>query len=404
MKILHTSDWHLGHQLYEYDRIDEHRSFLQQLTRVMAEEQPDAMVVCGDVFDRVAPSAEARQLYVKALLALRDQCPDVQIIVMAGNHDGKAALEVEGMLWDRLQVKVVGQVERLEDGSVNFDRHIVEVHDNTGHAAGFIIAVPHIYEHGYPQLGEAQTKEERQRAFFQRLLDETARRNPDGLPVVLTAHLSLTGSNFAGHIFAQSVGNIETVDQATLGRGYDYLALGHIHNAKTFTGEGPVARYCGTPLAISFDETGHHGVTIVTLNPGEQPGIREVDIRNPRPLLTIPDKPLPFEEALRELAGFPADKPAYIRLNVLYDAPLPYNYVEQILQTLQAKQARYCCVKTSLVKKKENAEEESLVVNADNMPDPLTLADFFYLKKFKVTLADQQREMLEEVVNQCREA
>lgn len=405
MIILHTSDWHLGHSLYEYDRYEEQRSFLDQLSGIAVAERPDALVVCGDVFDRVTPSAEARSLYVEALLDLRDKCPDMQIVVTAGNHDGKSALEVEGLLWERLHVKVVGQVERRDDGSVNLDRHIVEVRDAGRQLLGFVVAVPHIYEYGYPQMKEGQTKEERQQSFFQSLLDETARRNPGGLPVVLTAHLSLSGSNFAGHSFADSIGNIETVDQKLLGQGYDYLALGHIHNAKTFEGQGPVARYCGTPLAVSFDEQGRHGVSLVTLAAGQGPVIREIPIHNPKPLLTIPSEPALFPDALRELREFPDSSPAYVRLNVLQDGPLPFNYVEQIQQCLEGKLVKYCCVKTSLmVQKKPRGGEARQPVDADNMPDPLTLADLFYQKKFHLPLSDEQRDLLQEAIKSLAES
>jgi exonuclease SbcD len=406
MKILHTSDWHLGHVLYEYDRTHEHRSFLDQLVAIAEQERPDALIVCGDVFDRVVPSVEARQLYVNTLLSLRDRCPDMRIVITAGNHDGKSAIEVESLIWDRLNVKVIGQVERLDDGSINADRHIVEIKDCEGHPTGFIIAVPHVYEYSYPQIGEAQTKEERQKAFFQLLLDETARRNPDGLPVVLTAHLSLTGGNFAGHSFAESLGNIETVDQEQLGNGYDYLALGHIHNAKTFTGGAAMARYCGTPIAVSFDEQGSHGVSLVTIEHNADPMVEEIAIHNPRPLLTLPAKPAPFEEALSELEEMPADTHAYIRLHVLLNGPLPPNYVERITQTLKGKQARYCCVKTVLPTISSADEDEPIAdtFDADNMPEPIELASHFFRKKFNVPPDEEMLQMLKEAIVRSNQA
>ncbi len=400
MKILHTSDWHLGQVLYEYDRTEEQRDFLEQLVSIAEQEHPDAMVLCGDVFDKVSPSTEARQLYVKALLKLHDHCPNMQIVVTAGNHDGKSALEVEALLWDRLQVRVVGQVFRHENGEINIERHIVEVFNDASKRIGYIIAVPHIYENYYPQTDDSQTKEERQKAFFQLLLDAVAARNTDNLPVVLTAHLSLAGSNFAGHQFADSIGTIEVVDQSQLGTGYDYLALGHIHNAKTFTGSGPVARYCGTPLPVAFDEQGKHSVSIVNLMPGTEVSIREVPVHNIRPLLTIPPKPIPFEEALLELSQLPDNTEAYIRLNVLQNGPLPPNHIERILQVLEVKRARYCTVKTSKPSQNQltDAPWAAGMVNADNMPTPRELASYFYDKKYGVPLDDELLNMLDEAI------
>lgn len=405
MKILHTSDWHLGHVLYEHERTEEQQDFLRQLQNIVGEQHPDALVVCGDVFDRVAAPISARDMYVRALLDMHDACPDMQIVVTAGNHDGKSNLDVEGLLWERLRVKVVGQPDFDADGQLDFDRHIVEVRDAQDSLQGFVIVVPHIYEYSYPQIGDAQTKEERQQQFFQALLDRTAQRNPDGLPVVLTAHLTMTGSNLAGHTFADSIGGVDTVDQAQLGNGYDYLAMGHIHNAKTFTGNGPMARYCGTPLAISFDETGNHGVSMVTLEKDQVPVVEEIAIRNIKPLLTIPAKPALFEDALEELRNLPNSTKAYIRLNVLLDGPMPANYVEQILQVLEPKNAQYCCVKTSLPKEGKNDEGEKVIeaVNADNMPEPQDLADFFYQKKYNVQMDPELVDLLGQAIKAVKE-
>lgn len=405
MKILHTSDWHLGHVLYEHERTEEQQDFLRQLQNIVKEQRPDALLVCGDVFDRVTATVSARDMYVRALLDMHDACPDMQIVVTAGNHDGKSNLEVESLLWERLHVKVVGQPDFDADGQLDLDRHIVEVRDAQDSLLGFVIAVPHIYEYSYPQIGDAQTKEERQQQFFQALLDRTAQRNPDGLPVVLTAHLTMTGSNLAGHTFADSIGGVDTVDQAQLGNGYDYLAMGHIHNAKTFTGNGPMARYCGTPLAISFDETGNHGVSMVTLEKDQAPVVEEIAIRNIKPLLTIPAKPALFEDALEELRSLPNSTTAYIRLNVLLNGPMPANYVEQILQVLESKKAQYCCVKISMPKDDQNADGEKVMeaVNADNMPEPQDLADFFYQKKYNVPMDPELMELLGQAIKAVKE-
>lgn len=401
MKILHTSDWHLGHTLYDHGRMAEHEDFLRQLKTVVGEQQPDALLVCGDVFDRVAAPVAARELYVRALLDMHDICPAMQIIVTAGNHDGKSALETEGLIWGRLHVKVIGQVEFDDDGQVNFDRHIVEIRDAQGCLLGFVAAVPHIYEYGYPQMGDAEDRNDRQKLFFQTLLDKVAERNPDKLPVVLSAHLAMAGGNFAGHTFSDSIGGIETVKQEQLGTGgYDYLALGHIHSPQTLPGSKPVARYCGTPIAISFDETGHHGVTMVTLEKGVPPVIEEIEIRNPKPLLTLPGKPALFEDALQELREFPDTESAYIRLNVLLDGPLPPNHIEQILQILDRKKAEYCCVVTSLPSREEKSGGNVDVkpVDADNMPEPGELADRFFQKKYNVSMDADLAELLRKAI------
>lgn len=400
MKILHTSDWHLGHILYEHERNEEMQSFLKQLQNIIAEQHPDALVVCGDIFDRTTAPISARDMYVRALLNIHDANPTMQIVVAAGNHDGKSSLEVESLLWSRLNIKIIGQIERDPDGAVDYQRHIVPVNDAQGHPCGFIIAVPHIYEYSYPQTDNTETKEERQQAFFQKLLDETAAQNPHNLPVVLTAHLTMTGGNFAGHNFNDNIGGIDTVDQQQLGQGYDYLALGHIHNAQTITYHGQVARYCGTPIAVSFDEQGKHSISMVQLQGGVKPIIEEIEIHNPKPLLTIPAKPKLFNDAIHELAELPNHQKAYIRLNVLLDGPLPTNYITQILDTLDEKEAQYCCVKTSLPEqtKELNAEATEQYYTAETMPSAQDLANIFYQKMYHSPLNDELTQLLEEAI------
>ena len=122
MKILHTSDWHLGHTLHDHDREEEQRDFLHQLVTIIDRERPDAMVVCGDIFDRPQPPLWARELYTETLLKIHDSYPAIQMVITAGNHDSKSSLQLEGKVWERLNIRVVGQVERNADGAMRIPR------------------------------------------------------------------------------------------------------------------------------------------------------------------------------------------------------------------------------------------------------------------------------------------
>lgn len=171
MKILHTSDWHLGHTLYNYDRSREQQAFLKQLTRIVAEEMPDAMVVSGDIYHYSTPSASTQKMYTDGMLEIHRACPEMTIVVTAGNHDSSSKLEIDSSLWNHFGVKVVGNIERNQE-EVNLEKHIVEVRNDRGILKGYIIAIPHVYPQNFPILDTETPREERQARFFQALQDE----------------------------------------------------------------------------------------------------------------------------------------------------------------------------------------------------------------------------------------
>ena len=141
MKIIHTSDWHLGQNFYGYDRTAEHAHFLRQLAQIVSREQPHALLVCGDVFDTMQPSAQAAKLFADGLIAIHDACPGMRIIVTAGNHDSPSRISVDSALWQRMGVTIVSDVE-WEGDTVLADRHIITVSDVHGRPVGQVVALP----------------------------------------------------------------------------------------------------------------------------------------------------------------------------------------------------------------------------------------------------------------------
>ena len=401
MKIIHTSDWHLGHVLYGHTRDAEQRDFLNQLKNIVADEQPDALIVSGDIFDRAVPSNAAQKMYCDAMLKMHQVCPTMKIIITAGNHDSKSLLEINRDLWHLANVTMVGQVERRE-GEVLLSRHIVEVKRGDC-VVGYVVAVPHIYEASYPAITGADTPAQRREMFHQALLDEVARRNTANLPVVMMAHLSLTNSSFKGH--GESIGGMmaESVDSNTLGQGFDYLALGHIHCPQTMECNNAIARYCGTPIAVSFDEDYAHSVSVVTLESGETPTIVTHEIHNLVPLLTIPQNPASFEDAIKELDMLPNDVKGYIRLNVLKDAPLPPNRSERISRCMESKQSEFCTIQLVDIQQDEKNDESMLVAETleefQNL-SPMHIADAYYRNKYNAPLPDDIAQMLRQVIEQ----
>ena len=348
MKILHTSDWHLGHVLYGYDRTNEQQAMLDQMVKIVKEEKPDVFLLCGDVYHTSQPSAAVQTMLTDGMVSIHNAHPQMKIVMTAGNHDSGTKHEIFRTPWRALGVYAVGQLEKE-----NPDEHIIEVPGK-----GYVIAVPYANERNIPD------------GFFQQLLDRVAERNTEGLPVVLTAHTTVKGCDFTGHDHASeySVGGIDSFELEQMGDGYDYLALGHIHHEQFVHSGKHNVRYCGTPLAVSFDENFSHSVSMVEIERhGDTPTIEKIEIENPRPLVTLPTEgAASWEEAKELLEKFPDDIPAYLRLNVEIDDFLPVEANEEAASLANRKQCRFCYINA---KRKMDRQSEAKVLTVQEFQE-----------------------------------
>lgn len=378
MKILHTSDWHLGHMLYNYDRTAEQTAMLQQMADIVRAEQPDVFLLCGDVYHTPQPSAAVQTLFTNALVNIHQANPSMTIVITAGNHDSGSKHEIFSTPWKTLNVYTIGNLNKE-----NMEEHIIAVKDK-----GYIIAVPYANERNIPT------------DFFQQLLDIVREKNKDNQPVILTAHTTVKGCDFTGHDHATeySVGGIDTLDIQQMGKGYDYLALGHIHHEQfVHTGKHNV-RYSGSPIAISFDECYAHSVSMVEINKhGDLPTIRKIEIANPRPLVSLPATGMAtWETAKALLKSFPDDIPAYIRLNVEIDNFLPVEAHAEAQALTEGKQCRFCYINAKR-KAQKKADLHLLTVQEFQSEAPIDIAQR-YAKDVNIAFDDEMKSLFNEVV------
>ena len=392
-KIIHTSDWHLGQNFYGYDRSEEQADFLRQLVDIVSQQQPDALLVSGDIFHTAAPSSAAVTLYVNAMLDIHNACPKMAIVVIAGNHDSASRLQCDSRLWELAGVKVLGGIARDSEGLADLDHHIIHVKGK-----GIVAAVPFAYPASFPLVNEEHVgSDQRQSVYFQSLLDCVHAQNPAQLPVVLMAHLAVNGSDFTGH----EVGMMECVEVGVLGNGYDYAALGHIHRPQDVSER---ARYCGTPLAVSFDEQCEHSVSIVEIDAhGSMPRVTTERIENIKPLRTIPaGPPVDFEAALEQLQVLVPDERAYVRLNVLVDRYLPNGAQERAALAVADKQCRFCEIKKTAIVEASHAVRQ-MTMEEFNHKHPIEVAQQFYLEKYQREMTDEEKEMFNYVYRLVQE-
>lgn len=309
MRILHTADLHLGQILYQYyDRNDEHLHFFSQLKEWINEYQPDLLVVSGDIFDVAQPSASVWKLFTDAFVEIRNARPEMHIVIVAGNHDSASRLQSHSRIWAFADISVVGTPPPLD------------FKDIEGWEENFILRLPAGYVIMLPWFSS-----DRSTAAIA-LQEYVKRENRLNLPVVMTAHLAVAGCDYTGQ--DMEIGMLKALDIERLGTDYDYLALGHIHRPQTLShpeaGKNgvlapPVARYSGSALHVSCDETYPHSVSLIDIDSHKgNINLKELRIRQLRHFYTLPVGKEAFtdqKQALKYLSGFinENDK-CYIRL------------------------------------------------------------------------------------------
>lgn len=391
MKIIHTSDWHLGQHFYRFDRDDEHKHFVEQLTDVVRNEHPDAVIVSGDIYDNAAPSVVAQQRFVQSMIDLHEACPSCTIVVTAGNHDSGNRLDVHRPVWEKMGVKIMGACKRSADGTFNPDEFIVPVGEK-----GYVVAVPYFHPHNFPMADVDTEREMRQQRFFEKVMDTVACCNKTNLPVVLMAHLAVEGCDIKGHEDSP-VGGMEKDSIAKLGSGYDYLALGHIHMPQSITER---VRYSGSPIPLSFSEEYRHSVSVVEIDGhGDVPKVRECEIRPLRDLKTILADSL--DDALAELAE--VDSEVYIRILIDQNDILPADAEQRAQLTVEGKACRLCEIRKVMRKREVNDDkqlQEIDITDPDSIIRPIDIAKRHFLKISNSEMPDDLLQMMEDVITE----
>ena len=270
MKIITTGDWHLGNLFHGNDRLQEHEHFLKWLSATIIDQQPDALLVAGDVFDNGNPSAAAQKAYYDFLAGITQACPDLKVIITAGNHDSASRLEAPRPLLAINNVEIRGNIKRRweSDGTngghwvFDFDDLLIPVQDKDGNKA-LVIAVPYLRNDVIQKDSYSDGVNE-----ILRNLTATAREKHPGATVIMMAHMYAKGADIAKNDASERIviGGQEEVNMSGWTDHPDYLACGHIHKRQHIWNTN-WARYSGSVLPMSFAEKDYnHGVGLVSFN------------------------------------------------------------------------------------------------------------------------------------------
>jgi exonuclease SbcD len=273
MRLLHTSDWHLGRSLHGTDLLAEQEAVLARLAEVVAVESVDAVLVAGDVYDRAVPSADATAVLDRALHRLT--AAGAAVVLIPGNHDSARRLGFASGLLAASGVHLRTATAALDEPVLLTDEH--------GEVAvyGLPYLEPEVARFEL-RLDGGRSHEAVLRAAMDRVRADLFLR-PGARSVVL-AHAFVGGAVPSESERDICVGGVDLV-AASVFDGVDYVALGHLHRPQTLT---PRLRYSGSPLAYSFGEAGHDKLAwLVDLGPDGLTDVRAVPLPAPRPLSVL---------------------------------------------------------------------------------------------------------------------
>lgn len=278
MRILHTSDWHLGRSFHGASLHDDQVAFVDWLVGVTADEAADLVVIAGDVYDRAVPPLESVHLWQSALERLSELAP---VLVTSGNHDSPTRLGFAGSLLGRAGVHLRTSIDLIDAPLIVTGRDGVQLA-----AYGIPYLEPDLHREA---LGAERSHTAVLTSAMDRVRTDLAAR--DGIRSIVVAHAFITGSGEA--VVSESerdlrVGGVGDAP-ASVFAGADYVALGHLHGAQEVRAPGATRmHYSGSPLAFSFSEESHvKSVTLVDVNDAGVADVSVVPVPVGRPLITL---------------------------------------------------------------------------------------------------------------------
>lgn len=389
MRIIHTSDWHLGQNFYSKSRAAEHSAFLDWLLTSAQAHEVDAIIVAGDIFDTGSPPSYARELYNRFVVQL--QQTGCQLVVLAGNHDSVATLNESRDILAFLKTTVVASAGHApfilpqRDGTpgaifcpVPFLRPRELVTSQAGHSGGekqqlLLNAISDYYQQQYEAA--------------------CALRGDRPLPIVASGHLTTVGASKSDAVRDIYIGTLEAFPASHF-PPVDYVALGHIHRAQKIGGSDHI-RYSGSPIALSFDETGKSkSVNLVTFSDGHLAEVLPLTVPVTQPLAVLKGDFSSISEQLTRWRDAPQEPVVWLDIEITSD-----EYLHDIQRKIQA-QTEDLPVEVLLVRRSRAQRERILAGERRETLSELQVEEVFERRLAKETLEEAQRLRLTQLFNE----
>lgn len=346
LKILHTADWHLGHHLHGVSREYEHQQFLDWLLQQLKIQQADALIVAGDVFDTANPSAAAQTQLYDFLVKAKGLCPQLDIVVVGGNHDSAARLDAPAAILKALGVSVVGGLVRNQQGEIDWQRLLVPLKNSAGEIKAWCGAMPFLRHADLPETDSADDPLiTGVKALYADLLQQLQLKSTNNEALLLTGHCYMVGGNLS-ELSERKIlgGNQHALPSDIFPDHISYTALGHLHLAQKVADDNSV-RYSGSPIPLSFDEQHYqHQIVQVDIETDKSIKVNKLFVPRSVEIIRLPNAKSfdVLETVLDQLANYNFDsslakqQQPFLELRIALDKPQPglRQQIEQCIKDL----------------------------------------------------------------------
>lgn len=401
LRLFHTADWHLGHHLHGVSRQLEHQQFLDWLLDEMHAKQADALVVAGDIFDSANPSSAAQAQFYEFLVKARNKLPNLDIVLVGGNHDSASRLDAPSPILNALGVTVVGGLTRDDDGNIEWQRLLIPLTNSAGEIKAWCGAMPFLRNADLPQpakneegdldVSDKQTGDpliDGMKTLYAELFEQLQQKAGDQESLVLTGHCYMV-NGAVSELSERKIlgGNQHALPVELFPEAVSYVALGHLHLAQR-VGPHQHIRYSGSPIPLSFDESDYpHQVVMVDIRAGQPAEAVAVKIPRSVQLLRIPNGKdfavLPDVIAQLQsltLDNLPAEQSPLLELRIRLEKPEP-GLRQQIEETIAGLPVRLLKISTAYSGSEKSLADLSIEQRLEEL-QPLDVFKRCYRNKY----------------------
>jgi len=398
MRIIHTSDWHLGQHFMGKSREAEHRAFLDWLLSFITQSRADALVVAGDIFDTGTPPSYARAMYNDFIVSLQKTgCH--RTVILGGNHDSPATLNEAKELLACLNTIVIGNISTLPED------HVLVLNKADNSPGAIFCGIPFIRPRDLVFSMAEESGQDKKQALadaisqyyeqiFQAALgiqdkldirDQHGREQP--LPIIATGHLTVVGGRTSESVRDIYIGSLDAFPAKNF-PGADYIALGHLHQGQQVKGADHI-RYSGSPIPLSFDEARRNKQVLqVDFENGALQKIESVTIPCFRTLTSIKGDLKEIEKQINALENIVRDKTLWLEVEVAAD-----DYLMDLQTRVQA-MIEDKPIELLRIRRKRKPYESGLTTESKEKLEELTPMEVFLRRLAMEEIDDREKDQL----------